>query len=822
MESFARDLRYAVRSLSRARGFIAVAVLTLALGIGANTTMFGMVNAVLLRPLAFDHPEQLVKIWGRISKEQILQNWLSEPEFWDLRDGLQTVSALAVFTGGAGANLTRGGADAARVTINQASADLLPMLGVRPIFGRTFTADEDHPGGSNVAVLDYGFWKSQFGGDTNIVGRTIQLDGETCTVVGVLPEGFTFGGDANLWTPLALDRTNPANRGSHYLEAVARLKPGVTAAQASADLDALAHQLAARYPQFYLPDSGFGMYMRPLQEDLVGRSRTGLVVLFAAVGFVLIIACINLANLLLARGSSRSREIAVRAALGAGRLRLVRQLVTESLVVALAGGASGVLLAVFATEAIRNSAVVALPNTAPITIDVRVLIFATAVSLVTGVLFGLIPALRASRAIDGEGLKDAARGSSGSSGQRLRSGLVVAEIALAVVLLVSAGLTVRSLAHVLAVSPGFNPAGLLTARVSLPQATYPDVRATTAFYASLEDRLRALPGVESAGLTTLLPMTGRNSSGSTFIDRTRVTGLTVAPLVQRPYIEADRRTVTPSFFKAMEIPLRTGRYIAPSDTAEAPLVIVVDEAFAQRIWPGQDPLGQRLSINAVPKTNPPVLQWRTVVGVVAHVKHNALDQLGREQIYVPLAQTAFAIQSMYLAVRPHGGELVEPSTVQRAVHTLDPALPLYQVKPMAAWVDATVAGRRFNMLLLVVFGALALGLAAVGTYGVLAYSVGQRTREIAIRMALGAPRREVMAMILSGGLRLAVAGLLIGAALAVAAGRLISSLLFAVPAADPLTFAVVALVLLATAAGATWLPARRATRIEPIAALRTS
>ena len=820
MDSVLQDFRYAVRMLTKSPGFTAVAVLTLALGIGANTVVFGMVNSVLLRPLPFDRPEQLVKIWGQYSKQGIPQNSISEPEVWDLREALGSVSAIAAYNTGTGANLTRGGNEPLRVTTSQASAELLPMLGVKPALGRLFSAEEDTPGRERVALLTFGFWKTQMAADAAVVGRDIQLNGQAYTVVGVLPDGFTFGGDTNMWLPLALDRARPNNRGNHYLEVLARMKGGVTLPQASADLDTVTRNLSAQFAQFYPKDSGFGLYLLPLQTDLVGGAKLGLVVVFAAVGFVLLIACINLANLLLARGSSRGRELAVRAALGAGRLRLVRQMVTESIVLSAAGGACGVILAVWVTEALRTTAAVALPNTRPIAVDVQVLLFAAATSLTTGILFGLVPALQTSSHRGFAALKDAARGSSGAAGRALRGGLVVAEISIALVLLVTAGLMVRSLQQLLEVNPGFQAERLLTARISLPQANYRDIAATTAFFGTLQDRVRALPGVQSAGMTTLLPMTGRNSSGSTFIDQTTTQGLTDSQLFQKPFLEADQRTVTPGFFDAMRIPLLRGRLLTGADAADAAPAVVVDEEFARRLWPDREAIGQRIANGAVPNSNPLVLRWRTVVGIVGHVKNNTLDQVGREQIYVPIAQTPFPVRNMYLTVRASGDPGAMANAIQRTVRTLDPSLPVYEVKTMDAWLDATVSPRRFNVMLLLTFGALALTLAAIGTYGVIAYSVSQRTQEIGIRMALGASKQDVLRMVVGGGLRLAIAGVLIGVALSLAAGRFISTLLFGVRATDPLTFSAVAVALLTTAVFAAWIPARRATRVDPMVALR--
>ena len=821
MDLLLQDIRYTFRTLIKAPGFTAVAVLTLALGIGANTVVFGIVNSVLLRPLPFDHPEQLVKIWGQMPHQGIPQNWISEPEVWDLRDATTSFASIAAYNAGAGANLTRSDSDPLRVTVSQASAELLPMLGIKPILGRLFTGDEDQPGTGHVAVLDYGFWKSQMAGDAGAVGRPIQLNGETYTVLGVLPQGFSFGGATDLWVPLALDRANPNGRGSHNFEVLARLRPGASAPQASADLDRLTRRLAADFPAFYPKDAGFALFLRPLQTDLVGQARFGLMVVFAAVGFVLLIACINLANLLLARGSSRSRELAIRAALGAGRLRIARQLVTESLVIAIGGGCCGLLLAGWLTDALKNTAALALPNTRPIAVDTSVLLFAAGMSLLTGIVFGVVPALRmSSRSRPYDSLKDAARGSSSAAGQQLRSGLVVAEIGLAVVLLVAAGLMVRSLARLLEVNPGFRPRQVMTARVSLPPSRYRDVAATTAFFTRLEQGVQAVPGVESAGMTTLLPLTGRNSSGSVYVDQTSAAGLSMFAAVQKPYLEADRRTITPAFFQAMQIPLLRGRVFTANDSIEAPPVIIVDDEFAKRIWPDRDPIGQRLAISAIPNSNPLALAWRTVIGVVGHVKNNSLDQLGREQTYAPIAQTPFPILNMYLTVRAAGEPSIITTAIQRVVREQDPSLPVYEVKTMTDWVDATVSPRRFNMMLLVAFGTLAVVLAAIGTYGVMAYSISQRTQEIGIRMALGASQLDVVLMVLGGGLRLAIGGVIVGLGLAVAAGRFMSTLLFGVDAADPVTLSAVAALLIGTAALAAWAPARRATRVDPMIALR--
>jgi putative ABC transport system permease protein len=815
-----QDFRYAARVLRRSPGFSLVAVLTLALGIGANTAIFSIVDAVLLRPLPYVDSQQLVKIWGRYAKQDIPQNWISEPEWWDMREVLRSFSGMAAYANGRGANFTREAGEPVRVTTTAASADLFPLLGVRPHLGRAFAADEDQPGRDHVALLDYAFWKAQMAGDPSAVGRNIQLNGETYTILGVLPEGFVFGGPANLWIPLALDRTKPGNRGNHYLEVIARLAPGSTAPQAGAELESLTKRLAEQFPRNYGADTGFGMFLRPLREELVGDIRPLVMVLFAAVTFVLLIACINLANLLLARSSVRTREIAVRAAVGASRMRLVRQLVAESLLIAALGGACGVLLAIWATAAFGAAAAEIVPTATALTVDPRVLAYAGVVSMVTGILFGLAPAWQTVNPRIYESLKDAARDSSPSRGRGLRSGLVVAEIAVALVLLVTAGLMVRSLKRLLEVSPGFRAEHLLTARVSLPQATYTDSAATTAFFRNLQERLQVAPGVQAVGMTSLLPMTGRNSSGSTFVERTAVTGLPLFDLFKAAYLETDQRAVTPGFFEAMQIPLVRGRLFTVNDARTSPPVIIVDQELARRFWPGRDPIGERLAISAVPNSNPPAPLWRTVVGVVGHVKNNALDQQGREQSYFPLDQAGFRISSMYVTIRSVGDPVFVASTLRSEVRTLDASLPVYEEQTMDALLGQSVSQRRVNMLLLVGFGALALVLAAIGTYGVMAYSVSQRRQEIGIRMALGATRSEVLRMILFGGLRVAALGIAIGVLLAAAATRFLSSLLYGVRGTDPATFAFTIAVLLAAALAASYVPARRAMRVDPMVALR--
>ena len=819
MDPFLQDLRYGFRMLMKSPGFTAVAVLTLALGIGANTAVFSIVNSVLLRPLPYRSPEQLVKIWGQYTKEGIPQNWISEPEWWDMQGNLRSFSALAAYTSGGGANLSDASGQPTRITEANATSSLFPLLGVTPQLGRTFSADEDLPD-KRVAVLSYRCWSTTFASDPGIVGKTIELDLEKYTVVGVLRKDFVFAGENDVWTPLGFDRAKPNSRGSHYLEVIGRLQPGITLAQANSDLQAFAASLARQYPDNYGGNKGWGMFARSLRTELVGDVRVATLVLFAAVAFVLLIACVNVANLLLARASGRTREMALRVALGAGRLRLIRQLITESVLIGCFGGLIGILIAYWGVGIIHGLGPDILPEGTRPVLDLTVLFFAAAVSIVTGVLFGLAPALHTSRPGIFDALRTAARSSPAASSHRLRNGLVVAEISIALVLLVAAGLMVRSLRRLMEVNPGFQTQRVFTARVYLPPATYKDQTSLVPFFRDLVTRVRALPGVETAGAVSLLPVNESGSSGSTFVESTRMQGFQTSRFFgNAPYIEADRRFTTPQYFEALRIPLQRGRYFTDGDNEAGPPVAIVDDSFARRFWPDEDPVGKRIAIGSVPKSNPPLPQWRTVVGVVAHVKNKSLDRDGREQVYVPQAQVAF-VRSMSMVVRTTLNPADIAGAVRGQLAAMDPTLPLYEVKTMEAQVEQSVAQRRFTMALLVGFGLLALTLAAIGTYGVLSYSVGQRTAEIGIRLALGARRGEILKMVVGHGMRLAGTGLAIGLVAALLATRFMSTLLFGVGAIDPLTFAIAGIVLSAMALLAAYVPARRATRVDPMVALR--
>ncbi|HWZ54397.1 MAG TPA: ABC transporter permease [Candidatus Acidoferrales bacterium] len=826
METLLQDLKYGLRVLAKSKAFTAVAVLTLALGIGANTAMFSVVNAVLLRPLAYKDSSSLVNIWGRYDKEGIPRNWLSEPEYWDLIDRMQSFSALGIYTTGSGVSLTSSDAPPVQASAALANAALFPVLGVQPMLGRNFSSGpsgEDQPGRDHVAILSYALWRSQFGGNPNIVGKSIQLDRESYFVVGVLPKDFFFAGKQDLWLPAALNRAKPTNRGSHSYFAVARLKPEVTIPQASAELDRFAAQLAREYPDNYPAISGWGMFLVPLKEQLVGKVRPALLVLLGAVAFVLLIACVNIANLLLANGSAREREFAVRAALGAERWRVIRQLVTESLMLAFAGGVLGLVIAYWGVGAVRALLGDSVPRVDEIRVDPFVLGFTFVVSILTGLIFGLAPAWHSAKTDLQDALKDGGRGGSvGSGGRKLRGVLVVTEIALAVLLLVGAGLLIRSFRQLIEVSPGFQTQHLLTMEISLPEKPYPDGAPVQAFFKQLTERVSAIPGVQAAGAVSQMPLSDSYSSGTVFVQESSAANLVRLPKFEnRPLIEADRRVATPGYFQALQIPLVHGRYLADADSADAPLVAVVDTDFAKRFWPNEDAIGKQVSIDGVPNSDPdhPVLRWRTVVGVVGHVRHYGLDTQGREQAYFPHAQIAYS-RDLYLAVRT----TVDPSSVTNAIRqqvaAIDSEVPLYNIAAMDELLSHSVAQPRLNLTLLVAFASIALLLAAVGVYGVMAYAVVQRTQELGIRMALGATQGDVLKLVLFEGGRLAAIGLGVGLLASVALTRLMASLLFGVKPTDPVTFALVAAVLACVALIACYIPAQRATKVDPLIALR--
>ena len=827
MQTLWQDVRHGFRMLVKSPVFTGIAILTLALGIGANTAIFSVVNAVLLKPLAYKDAGSLVNIWGEFKRDGIPQNWISEPEYWDLQERTNSFSQLAAYSSGGSANLTRPGTRPVHVSAIRASAGVLPLVGVNPLVGRNFSVDEDQPGHSHVVLLSYPLWKNEFAADPNIPGKTLQLDGETYTVIGVLPRHFSLGSTHDLWVPLALNRAKPDDRGNHGLHVIARLKPDVSAVQASAGLSRLADDLRAQYPANYGrgPEKNFDLYLVPVKEQLVSKVRPALLVLLGAVAFVLLIACANVANLLLAHASSREHELAIRASLGAGRARLARQLLTESLILSLSGGVLGLLLAYWGLEALRGLLPTNMPRVDEISVDTSVLAFTFLCALCTGLFFGLAPAWHVARTDLRDVLNKAGRGNSAAGGsRRLRATLVVSELAISVLLLVGAGLLIRSFGRLLEVSPGFQTEHLLTTQLSLPEKMYADGQPVQLFYSQLVSRINAVPGVLAAGAVSEMPLTDSYSSGSVFFKDTSIQDMQRASgLNNVPYMEIDQRTATPGYFPAMQIPLVHGRLLSEADDPSAPLVAVVDSNFAHRFWPHGDAIGQQIATDTVPNIKPATLRWRTIVGVVGHVKHYGLDVEGREQVYFPHTQPpygGFPPREMALAVRTAADPASISNAVREQVVAMDRDLPLYHIATMDQLVSESVAQPRLNLSLIAAFAALALLLAAVGVYGVMAYAVSQRTQEFGIRMALGASRSDVLKQVILEGGRLAALGLALGLVAALALTRLMASLLYGVAPSDPVALIAAAVVLAVVAFAACYLPARRATRVDPMEALR--
>jgi len=822
LETLWLDVRFGLRMLRKSPGFTTVAVLTLALGIGVNTTIFSAVNAILVRPLAYRDSPSLVDIWGKLEKQGLPQLPISEPEYWDLLEHNESFSQIAAYSLGGKANLTRADGPPEHVSEASANADLFPLLGIKPLLGRSFAPDEDQPGHSYFALLSYALWQGRFGGDLSIVGKSIHLDGLPYAVVGVLPKQFSLGGKQDLWVPLGLDRAKPQDRGSHYLNVVARLKPGVSAAQVSDALTRFALYLHRTYPASY---KTFDMYMVPVKEEITSGLRPALLVLLSAVAFVLLIACVNVANLQLAHASSRERELGVRAALGAGRARLVRQLLTESLILALSGGLFGLVVGYLGVLALRELAPANTPRLDEVHLDPVVLAFTFGVSLLTGLFFGLAPAWHAARSDLREALNEASRGTSASAGsRRLRAALAVSELALAVLLLVGAGLVLRSFSRLLGVSPGFRTEHVLTLELALPEKAYADGAPVQNFFGQLMARVDAVPGIQAAGAVSQMPLTDSYESGSVFFEDTSLADLPrYQPFGNLPYMEIDERAVTPGYFRALGIPLLRGRLLNEGDDANAPLVAVVDENFARRFWPEGDAIGRHVALDAIPKVKTPAPRWRTIVGVVGHVKHYGLGVQGREQIYCPHAQPlfgAFSPRDMTLAVRTSLDPGSVTSAIREQVLVMDKDLPLYNIATMDQLVSTSVAQPRLNLSLLLAFAMLALTLAAVGVYGVMAYSVTQRTHELGIRMAMGASAVNVLKQIFLEAGRLTALGLAFGLFAALALTRFMASLLFGVEPSDPATLGVAAALLAFVALAACYIPARRASRLDPIVALR--
>ncbi|MGN6391591.1 MAG: ABC transporter permease [Gemmatimonadales bacterium] len=800
MDALLHDLRYAIRTLRRQPGFALTALLTLAVGIGANVAIFSAVNGVLLRPLSFVQPERLIRVWGM--HPQIGHESASLPDFLDWRAQAASVvrlSALSntVFT------LT-GTGEPEMIPGAFVTADFFRTLGVAPLAGRGFAAGEDTRAGAHIAVLGEGLWRRRFGGDPGIVGRTIRLDGRAYDVVGVVPASARIQAPIDVWTPLVTDTV--LNRRSDFLHVIGRLAPGASLAQARQELATVARRLADRYPD---SNTDWSVDVVPLRESVVGPVHTALLLFLLAVGLVLLIACANVANLMVARAAARERELVVRTALGASRRRLIRQLLTESVLLALAGGGLGVLLAGWGVHGLTRLDLGTLPRADEIALDGRVLVFALALSVTTGVLFGLVPALRFASG-PADGLRDGGRAVAGGRAlRRIRSGLVLGEVALAFVLLIGAGLLVRSFDRLLRVDPGFRSDGLLTARLLLPGLTYPSDASQARFLETAVERLAAVPSVRAAAAVSDAPL-GDAPPYLTFSIQGQ------APSARGTVQDVELFSASPSYFETLGMPLVQGRLFEASDRAGAPAVALVNQAAAHRYFGGRSPLGARITFDDPADT---AAQWMTVVGLVGDIHHAALDEPSYPQVYLPIAQAPG--RWMVLVARAASGDPIALAPVmRRVVGDLDPSLALSRVGTMDQRIAAVTERPRLSALVLGSFAAGSLLLAALGIYGVVSYAVVQRTRELGIRMALGAAQHSVVSMVVRQGMAPVAAGLGVGLAAAWVASRVLQSLLFGVGTSDPVTFLAVTTFLSGVALLACYLPARRAALSDPNAALR--
>jgi putative ABC transport system permease protein len=808
-ELIAADVRYAFRTLRGNPGFAIVVLLTLALGIGANAAIFSVVNAVLLRPLPYRDADRLMVIWGDLRRPGLNDIPASAGEYVDYRDRNRLLEQVAAYDT-VGFNLT-GGAEPERVDGAVVTTTFFSLLGASAQIGRTFIPAEDQPGRDRVVVLSHALWTRRFNANPSIVGQTIPVDGRPAQVVGVMPAAFEFPDRTiEIWKPFLLDADalSDNNRGSHGYTALARLKAGVSRQQAQTDLNAVTATFKLDHPGNYR--NGFGATLRPLQEEIVGDTGRPLLVLLAAVGVVLLIASANVANLLLARAASRRKEIALRTALGASRGRLVRQLITESVLVSLIGGLLGLGLATWGVNLLLASAPDSIPRLHEVGVDARVAAFTALVSLATGLVFGLVPALRASRAPLNDALKEGGRGSGGGAHGFAGRALVVSEVALSLVLLIAAGLLIHSFTRLQDVAPGFDTSRLLTFRISLPESRYTTFEKGQSFFDELFSNVRRNPGVRAAAAINAMPFSGSGGSRTFHVE-----GREEKRPEDQP--EEQLRIVTEGYFDAMGIPIVAGREFTERDSLNRPRVAVVNDALARKHWPHESPIGRRVSFS----TDEP--HWYEIVGVAGNIKHRALDAADRPELYVPYRQPLFSgwtVRPMYVVVRTAGDPPSNVATIRREVARLDRDQPISDVRTMDERIGRSLSGRRFNMVLLALFAGLALTLAAVGIYGIVAYSVTERTHEIGVRVALGAQRRDVIAMVVGQGMTMAATGTAIGVAAAAALARLMSSLLFGVSAVDPATFVAIPALLIGVALAACYVPARRATRVDPLQTLR--
>ncbi len=806
METVFQDIRYGIRTLLKQPGFTAIAIITIALGIGANTAIFSVVNAVILRPLPYPDADRIVMLWSTTARDGNQEQPFSFADYGDVRTQAKSFSNVAAASPLWNFTLT-GGGEPEPVQGLFVSQSLFDMLRAQPALGRNFLADDDRQGANPVVIISNALWQRRYGGDRNVLGRPLTVSGINATIIGVMPADFHFlESAAELWAPLSHNQFANSTRNIRLLSVVGKLNSGVTISQANAELSSIGAQLAGQYPD---TNAGFGLRALPLHEQVTGKVRSALLLLLGAVGLVLLIACVNVVNLMLVRSAGRSREIAVRAAVGAGRLRLLRQLLTESITLSLLGGAAGALVATWGVKLLLTVNPIALPRYNKIGVDLTVLLFTLAASVITGIVFGLAPAWQMFRFDLHSVLKEGGRGTVDTRHHRLSNALVTLEIATAFVLLIGAGLLIRSFARLIDVNPGFDTEHILTMQVGLPNASYGEPQKRIAFMQQLEANLKAIPDVASVGIVTRLPLLSTLNNITTYLS---IEGRPMQP-GERP--EIDFRRASTGYFETMNIPLRAGRLVTEQDVTNNTHSVVINEAMAKRFWPGEDPVGRRISTAT---SSGPQTQWQTIVGVVGNVRHLGLETEPRPELYYH-ANTSPPFGPV-LVIRSKTDPKALISLARTKVRELDGDLPISNVNTMDQLVAQSVAQRRFGMFLLVSFAGVALLLAAIGIYGVISYSVAQRTQEIGVRMALGAQTVDVLKLIMKNGLVLASAGLAIGLAGAFLLTRLMARLLFEIRPTDALTFACVSVGLLLVAFLACYLPARRATKVDPLVALR--
>ncbi|MFZ3376976.1 MAG: ABC transporter permease [Chthoniobacterales bacterium] len=809
------EIKVALRGLLKSPGFTVIAIATLALAIGANTSVFSLINALLVRPLPYQQPSQIALIWERFATQGLDRIPVSPPEYLDLEKEFQGGTGLAAFTY---QTFNFGGGDVPeRISGALVTPSLFPLLGVEPIKGRTFAREEQGQGHDDMIVISERLWQRRFNSDPSLIGKSLLLNGRSYTMIGIMPakfefpiplfgvQGNQFAERVDIWKPVAFTPTELKDRGNRSYGLMTRLRSDVSPVKAQAELDTIISNWIRAYPDNYR-GSGFGAKIYSLHDQVVGGMRIGLAILLGAVVFVLLIACANLTTMLLARASARERELAIRVALGAGPWRLLRQMLTESVLLALAGAAGGVVLSIWGIDLLKHIGARTVPRLAEVNVDLVVLVITAVVAVGTGILFGLIPALASAKPELTEALKEGGRGSTtGVRRNRLRNSLVVAEIGLALVLLVGAGLLMKSFIRLQNVSPGFNPHSVVTMELALPELKYPRGKPVADFFAELTRRIRSIPGVEHVGLTTILPLSGSNSDNSFIIEGR-------SP-VQKGLMSADEeiRIITPDYFRVLQTPLLKGRFFTEADTADAPRVVIINQALAKKYWPNEEALGKRITFD---ETNP---KWLTIVGVVGDIKHRGLEFDPIPEQYLPHPQRPD--REMILAVRSSQNPETLISAVRREVLAFDSEQPVANVRTLDRLIADSIAPRRLSVVLLGVFAAIALLLAAVGTYGVISYLVVQRTHEIGVRMALGAQRSDVLRLVVGHALKLVGIGTAIGLVLAFFSTRALAALLYKVGAFDPATFAIVTVVLTTIALLASYVPAVRATRAEPMIAL---